>query len=70
MLRRGVKIFQNNKIKEREHSNKWDPSERFFKEPLLWGIRPNVVGGGGTILEPITQGNDSHSTKGPLGEVL
>ena len=38
MLRRGVKIFQNNKIKEREHSNKWDPSERFFKKPLLWGI--------------------------------
>ena len=42
MLRRGVKIFQNNKIKEREHSNKWDPSERFFKEPLLWGIKVTV----------------------------
>ena len=39
---------EKNKIKEREHSNKWDPSERFFKEPLLWGIRHRkvcVVGG-------------------------
>ena len=33
---------------KREHSNKWDPSERLFKEPLLWGIRRRkvcVVGG-------------------------
>ena len=28
MLPRGVKIFQNNKLKEREHSNKLDPSQR------------------------------------------
>ena len=56
MLRRGVKIFQNNKIKEREHSNKWDPSERFYKEPLLWGIN---------------QGEESHSYQGdPHGECL
>ena len=34
----GGSNFEINKIKEREHSNKWDPSERFFKEPLLWGI--------------------------------
>ena len=25
-----------------EHSNKWDPSERFFKEPLLWGINRSI----------------------------
>ena len=65
----GGSYFEINKLKEREHSNKWDPLVRFFKEPLLWGIRPKVIG----VVENwnrIIQGNDSHSTKGPLGEVL
>ena len=34
------------KIKEREHSNKWDPSVRFFKEPLHWGIKSIFRRGG------------------------
>ena len=60
--------MKSNKIKEREHSNKWDPSVRFFKEPLLWEISTPCSQGNAQSKFQIRQGQrETLKPQGPFG---